>query len=197
DEACTIHWEKCPLCSKQLKSLKLKDFHQYQKYFMKKINDYTSQQVSENIEWADHLELNIPKQQIIQTWHKGEAEKALEAGHRIICSEHEFVYFDYPQGDDELHLDFMLSLDIETVYKFESIPTGTKNLDLVLGGEACIWTEDIPEDKVFSKTFPRLFAVAETLWSDPKDRNFIEFSSRVDTLCRRFDILGLDYYRIK
>lgn len=195
DEACTTHWEKCPLCCKQLSDLKLKDFHQYQKFFMKEITDYISQCVSESIEWADHLELSIPQKQIIQTWHEGEAEKALESGHRIICSEHEFVYFDYPQSNDELKRDFMLPLDIETVYKFEPIPLDTKNPDLILGGEACIWTEDILEEKLFYKIFPRLFAFAEAVWSNSKNRSYKEFLPRVKNLCHRFEVLGLDYYK--
>jgi hexosaminidase len=190
DEARTTHWENCSLCRKQFDDLKLENFNQYQKFFMKKISDYVVQQIPECIEWSDHLELNIPKQQIIQTWHESEAEEALAAGHRIICSEHEFVYFDYPQYKEEpMPFDFMLLLDIETVYKFEPVPSNTENPDLVLGGEACIWTEIIPADKLFDKVFPRLFAFAETVWSDPAERSFKEFLPRVNILSKRFDIL--------
>lgn len=187
DEARTAHWENCSLCSKEIETLKLTDFHHYKRYFMNKISEYAAAQVPECIEWADHLELDTPKRQIIQTWHEGEAEKALTAGHRIICSEHEFVYFDYPQYEEEPRpFDWMLLLDLKTVYKFDPVPPNTKNPDLVLGGEACIWTEIIPEDRLFNKIFPRLFAFAETVWSNPENRSFEEFLVRSDMLFNHF-----------
>ena len=194
DEAESIYWKKCPLCSKQLKDLKLDNFQQYQKLFMKEIATYVKQLVPESIEWAEHLEIEMPKKQIIQTWHEGEAEDALKAGHRIICSEHEFVYFDYPQNSTESYRE--VDLPLENVYKFDPIPPNTSNPELILGGEACIWTEDIPEKILLPKTFPRLFAFAETVWSEPSQREYTEFLSRVNTLCSRFDILGIDYCKM-
>ena len=48
-----------------------------------------------------------------------------------------------------------------------------KNL---LGGECNLWSEHIPnEDQLDKMAFPRLLAMAEVLWSYPKERKYRSF----------------------
>ncbi|MGD1945141.1 MAG: beta-N-acetylhexosaminidase [Croceivirga sp.] len=64
--------------------------------------------------------------------------------------------------------------------KFEKIePLTPDQAQLILGGEACMWTEMADKRTIESRIWPRAAAVAEKLWS-PKD-----LTSNVDDMYRR------------
>ena len=53
----------------------------------------------------------------------------------------------------------------------------------VIGGEATLWTEHIAESEMDHMLFPRLFALAETLWAGPAAKEatdrFVQRARRV------------------
>lgn len=63
--------------------------------------------------------------------------------------------------------------------------------DLVLGGEACIWTEYVDETNVISRAWPRSSATAERLWSPRDVRDIGDFSERVEQLRCRMKSRGI------
>ena len=83
------------------------------------------------------------------------------------------AYFDYS----------IKTTDLKKVYEFDPIPNELDSIQqkLILGGECNLWSEHIPnEDQLDKMTFPRLLAMAEVLWSYPKERKYRSFLSRVD-----------------
>ena len=81
---------------------------------------------------------------------------------------------------------------------FDPVPAGTApdRAALVLGSEACLWTENIPQEKVFEKTFPRLLAFSEAVWSPVASRNWDDFKERVAAHSLLLDAMGVSSFRV-
>jgi N-acetyl-beta-hexosaminidase len=65
------------------------------------------------------------------------------------------------------------------VYGFEPVPEGltAEEAKHILGGQGCIWTEYIPsEARVDYMAVPRMIALAETLWSPKKQKDWKTFA---------------------
>jgi len=64
----------------------------------------------------------------------------------------------------------------------------------VLGGQANLWTEYIPNFRqVEYMMFPRLEALAEVNWSPKELRNWEDFKSRAALNEKRLDALGVNF----
>ncbi|XP_055587390.1 chitooligosaccharidolytic beta-N-acetylglucosaminidase [Uranotaenia lowii] len=117
--------------------------------------------------WTSHLtdpaviEKYLPNDRyIIQTWVPSSQElpkELLKKGYRLIISTKDAWYFDHGFWG------------LTSYYQWRKVYNNKILRDQkVLGGEACIWTEFIDEHSLDSRTWPRLAAVAERLWSDPQ-----------------------------
>ncbi|HYI08872.1 MAG TPA: beta-N-acetylhexosaminidase [Thermoanaerobaculia bacterium] len=62
----------------------------------------------------------------------------------------------------------------------------------VIGGEACMWSEFVTEENVHFRTWPRLAAVAERLWSPRETCDESSLHSRLDDLEDRLRSIGID-----
>jgi hypothetical protein len=69
-----------------------------------------------------------------------------------------------------------------------------KEAERVLGGQANVWTEWIPDVRRYDMmVWPRMLAMSEVLWSTaPKD--FTAFSKRVNASYPLLEQMGVDYY---
>mmetsp|Transcript_37921 Transcript_37921/g.59979 ORF Transcript_37921/g.59979 Transcript_37921/m.59979 type:complete len:514 (-) Transcript_37921:18-1559(-) len=77
------------------------------------------------------------------------------------------------------------------MYSVEPTDGLTGNLDLVIGGEACMWGEQINDGVVMQRIWPRAGAVAERLWSamDVTDQN--EAQPRLEDFSCRMQRRGI------
>lgn len=198
DEANSNHWRDCPKCQACIRENGLENEIMLQKWFMHKMADHVRDKGRDSIAWAEHQELGWPEGQIVQGWHAGESDYAITHGMQTVNSNHEYVYFDYPNGpDDPMQEKWMLKLPLQKVYAFDPVPAGAtpEQAALVLGSEVCIWTEKIPQDKVNEKTFPRLMAFSESVWSLREVRDWEDFKKRVAIHNHLLDAMGVSYYR--
>lgn len=109
-----------------------------------------------------NIEQFLPKDRyIVQTWLPDSADvpkQLISKGYRVIMSTKNAWYFDH---------------GFWGITKYYSWKTAYQNKlpkdRLVLGGEACMWTEYCDEHSIEVKIWPRLNSVAERLWSDPSD----------------------------
>lgn len=197
DEASDANWKFCPRCTAAMKKKKLDSTAMLQKDFMNRMSDFVRSTGKTPVAWAEKLSLGIAEGQIVQGWHEGESLEAARKGFYTVNSEHSFVYFDYPQDGKEHKAWWMPQLPVEKTYSFDPVPAGlsAKQQKLVIGSEACIWTEDIPEKEVFPRTFPRMWAFAETVWSDKKLLDFKSFKKRISAQVSIFEKSGNDLFK--
>ncbi len=82
------------------------------------------------------------------------------------------------------------------MYEFNPVPADldAESARHILGGQATLWTEFIPDFKqVEYMTFPRIAAISEALWSQDKVREWEGFSRRIQLFMKRYDQKGINY----
>lgn len=188
DEAYHGFWEKDADVQKFMKKNKIKDTHELQSYFVTRVNKIISSKGKKMIGWDEILEGGLTDDAAVMSWRgmKGGIEAA-KKGHKVVMSPTTFAYLDYTQGDHSLENVIYADLSLEKSYSFEPVPEGV-DLNLILGGQGNLWTEMIATMPfAFYMTYPRAFALAETLWSPKEIKNWDSFVTRTINHFDRFE----------
>ena len=70
-------------------------------------------------------------------------------------------------------------MDLYAVEPFADWQPSPTEAALVLGGEACMWSEQVDASSFTSRVWPRACAVAERLWSPPSRTDLADASARL------------------
>lgn len=191
-------WDNCPKCQARIKELGLENESQLQNWFMVQVNDFIQSHRRRSMGWAENMEDGIPKNQIVQSWHPGETEFAVqEMGFQVVNSTNGFTYLDYPSSRQQKadHPDWMPVMGLKKMYSFSPVPKDftVEQSRLILGIEAPIWTEEVKQERMDFKVFPRLLATIEIAWIPGDTKDFDEFCGRVKRYLERLDIMGVTY----
>jgi hexosaminidase len=191
------NWKKCPRCQERVRAEGLKDEHELQSWFIRRIEKTINGQGKTLIGWSEIREGGLAPNAVVMDWIGGGLEAAQE-GHDVVMTPTEFCYFNYQSRDPGAELrDIVGFLPLNKVYSFEPVPKDlpVKYEKHILGAQGNVWTEFIPNFKqVEYMTFPRLCALAEVTWSPKFARNWDDFSQRLQTHVRRLDQLGVNYH---
>ncbi|MFL2579206.1 MAG: beta-N-acetylhexosaminidase [Parvicellaceae bacterium] len=186
DEAPKFRWENCEKCQKRMAQENLKDEHELQSYFIERIAKDLEKKNKSIIGWDEIIESKINSDVTIQSWRGFSGGiQSVKEGKKTIMSPTSHCYFDYDIN----------SIDLEKVYTFNPIPSEIDSLEseLIIGGECNLWSERIPSEKELDrKTFPRLLAMSEVLWTYRKDK-FENFQNRVEDHYPVLSRLDVDY----
>lgn len=196
DEAYHGFWEEDPGCQALMKKQKLKDGHELQSYFMKRVAKIVEKQGKKMIGWDEILEGGLAKGAAVMSWRGMQGGiAAAKMGHEVVMSPTTYAYLDYTQGDHSLEIPIYADLSLKKAYEFEPVPEGV-DAKYILGGQANLWTEHIPTLRhVFYMTYPRALATAESVWSPASKKNWEDFSARVLDHFERFDAESLNISR--
>ena len=187
DEAPKNRWENCKKCQKRIKGENLKDEHELQRYFIERIATQLKMKNKIIIGWDEILEGGNIEGAIVQSWRGFEGGiSAVKKGNRAIMSPTSHCYFDYDINTTNLY----------QVYNFDPVPENLskKEKKLIIGGECNLWSERILNEKELDqKTFPRLLAMSEVLWTYPCERDSSSIENRVNKHYTLLENLGINY----
>ena len=128
------------------------------------------------IGWDEILEGGLAEGAAVMSWRgmKGGIEAA-QMGHEVVMTPTTYAYLDYSQGDHSVENRIYADLSLEKSYSFEPVPDDV-DPKYILGGQGNLWTEVIPSlSYAFYMTYPRAFAIAETLWSPKEHKDWNNF----------------------
>lgn len=198
DEATKTNWEICPHCQKRIKDEHLEDVEELQSYFVKRIEKFINAKGKKLVGWDEILEGGLAPDATVMSWRgfKGGLEAAAQ-GHDVVMTPVSHSYFDYYQGPPE-HEPFAGGsvTSLRKVYQFDPVVETMTEEEAkhVLGGQANLWSEHVPtESHSQYMLFPRLIALAETVWSSKASRDWDDFSKRLQSAFQRYKYLGINY----
>ena len=189
DEVNIKTWKESPLCQKVIKENGLKDEHELQAFFNRRIEKFLQSKGKQLMGWDEIVTGGLTKDAAVMWWRgwRPEAPKiAAENGNKVVITPTDAYYFDYLNEGNTL----------EKVYNYEPIPKDftIEEASNVLGIQANLWSERIPSFKRLQyQAFPRILAVAENAWV-AQEKDFEQFNKRVENQYNRLDVLEVYYY---
>jgi hexosaminidase len=197
DESPKEAWRKCPRCQARIKQQGLKDEHELQSYFIRRMEKYLNAKGKTIIGWDEILEGGLAPNAIVMSW-RGESGgiAAAKEGHKVIMTPGSHCYFDHTQAEREDSVTFGGYTPLEKVYSYEPVPKELTPLQakVIMGAQANLWTEYIRyPSKVEYMIFPRMSAMSEVLWSPAASRNYKDFERRMQQQYKRYAQWGAHY----
>jgi hexosaminidase len=181
DECPKTRWKVCPNCQKRIKDLGLKDEHELQSYFIKRIEKFLNANGRQIFGWDEILEGGLAPNAAVMSW-RGESGgiHAAKLKHHVVMTPESTVYFDYNQGySPEEPLTVGRLSTLEKVYHYNPTPTDSLTVQeqkYIIGVQANLWSEYLTSPaKLNYMLYPRIFALAEIAWTEPQHKNYEHF----------------------
>ncbi len=201
DECPKDRWKECAKCQARIKAENLKDEHELQSYFIKRMEKYINNAGRTLIGWDEIIEGGLSPNAAVMSW-RGEKGgiTAAQTKHYVIMSPTKHCYLNYYQGPEENEpLAIGGNLPLEKVYSYEPIPKELlpQQVKYILGIQGNVWTEYISTpQKAEYMAYPRVIALAEIAWSANTTKDFPEFRSRLEKHLQRLDSLNVNYRKL-
>jgi len=194
DEAATNFWKKSDAITALMKREKLKDMHAVQGYFERRVQKIVASKGKKFMGWDEILEGGLSPSAGVMSWRGMKLGiKAAKLGHPVVMSPTTHAYLDYMQGDVIIEPRVYESLRFSKSYQFDPLPDSV-DPKLILGGQANLWTEQVYNMRHAEyMTWPRAFAVAESVWSPKEKKDWKQFFPRVEQHFERFNVAEIKY----
>ena len=185
DENNGRQWDANPEIQAFMKKNAIADNHELQSYFNSRILDILNKYGKNMMGWDEIFQPGISKDIMIQSWRGKEALIAsAQKGYKAILSNG--YYIDLIQPTSFHYLNDPLS---------EDSPLRPEEAQLILGGEATMWSEVVTPETVDSRIWPRTAAIAERLWSPGTIKDVDDMYRRLEIISIQLEELGLLHER--
>lgn len=194
DEAPFNFWEKNDSIKTLMQREGLRNMHEVQGYFEKRVQKIVESKGKKFMAWDEVLNGNLTSGAAIMSWRGMQyGIQAAKKKHEVVMSPTTYAYLDYMQADQITEPKVYASLRLSKSYEFDPIPAGV-DPKYIKGGQANLWTEQVYNIRQAEyMTWPRGFAIAESVWSPPEKKNWNNFFNRVEKHFKRLDIAETKY----
>ena len=198
DEADHTEWEKCPKCQQRIKDNHLKDVHELQSYFIKRIDKFLVSKGRVLVGWDEIMDGGLANDAVVMNWRGIDiGRKALEQGNPVVLTSDCYInrYQGLPEYEPLANGGYV-TLKKLYHYNLEKENLSPELQKNVLGTQANLWAEFIatPEHSEYM-LFPRLLAFSEISWTPDNLKNWDNFVKRTETFMDRLDVMKIKYAR--
>ncbi|MES2417104.1 MAG: family 20 glycosylhydrolase [Bacteroidota bacterium] len=194
DEAPHNFWEKNEQIASLMKREGLKTIPEVQGYFERRLEKIIQSKGKKFMAWDEVLEGGVSKNAAVMSWRSMKyGTEAAKAGHEVVMSPTQFAYIDYMQADAITEPKVYASLRLSKTYEFDPVPEGVDPI-YIKGGQANLWTEQVYNIRQAEyMTWPRGFAIAESVWSPKEKKNWTNFFARTEQHFKRLNVAETKY----
>lgn len=183
DESNGKQWKANPHIQAFMKAHGMTTTQELQAYFNQRVEKILAKHHKHMVGWDEILNPKLPQNAVIQVWHGDEfLINSAKQGHHEIYSRPYYLDHTYTAAQ---------------MFAADPVPAGADltaaQAQLILGGEACMWGEQISPTTIDSRIWPRTAAVAERLWSPATDRDPNDLYRRLGVESLRLEAVGLTH----
>ncbi len=187
DENTGKDWESSPHIKSFMKEKRMQKYMDLQTYFNQRLLPIIRKIGKTMMGWDEILQSGVPKEIVIQSWRGNEGYyKSIKLGYKVILSYGYYVDLIQPASYHYLN---------------DPIPDSAKltetEKNLVLGGEATMWSELVTPVTVDSRIWPRTAAIAERLWSSKETKDVNDMYRRLKIASLHLEAIGLRHESYK
>jgi len=183
DEVDGSGWKASASIQDFMKKKGFKSKDELQAYFNQRLLPIVEKHGKKMVGWDEILNPALPKDIMVQSWRGEESLSAGAAqGYTGLLSAP--YYLDGQKQSAEMFL-------------ADPIPADTKltpeQQKKIIGGEVCMWAEQINAETADSRIWPRTMAIAERFWSPQSDRDVADMYRRLHYASLELEGLGLTH----
>jgi hexosaminidase len=198
DECPKDAWKKCAYSQALIKKLGLKDDttpnpvdgvkhskeDKLQSYFITRMEKYINTKGKSIIGWDEILEGGLAPNATVMSWRGVEGGlNAAKAGHDAIMTPSPYAYLNFYQEDPTIAPTTIGGyITLKKTYSYNPVPDDADELvkKHIIGVQGNVWSEYIQtEEECDYQAFPRAIALAETGWTEDRNKNWNGFRERL------------------
>jgi hexosaminidase len=177
------HWNANPKIQAFMKEKGIKDNHQLQTYFNKRLLVFLQKEGKIMMGWDEIFQPDLPKDVVIHSWRGQKAlADAARQGFQGVLSNGYYIDLMFPAAQhyvvDPIAADSTLTAEEQK---------------RILGGEATMWSEWVSPETIDSRIWSRTAAIAERFWSPREVNQIDDMYRRLAVIDARLEELGLTH----
>lgn len=183
DETPAPDWKTNPRILAFMKQHNLKDNAALQAYFNTRVMKILTRLHKHMVGWDEILTPGLPKNVVVQSWRGiASLSEGAKLGYDGILSQ-------------PYYLDGMKSAGEHYLADPDPSNSGltAEERGRILGGEVCMWGEQVDQHTIDSRIWPRSAAIAERFWSPENVRDVNDMYRRLDAVSLELEELGLTH----
>ena len=187
DENTGKDWDRNPDIKEYMKNKGMTTYRELETEFISRVQPILEKNGKKMMGWDEILRPGVSHDIMIQSWRGTESlVEAAKGGYTSLLSTG--YYIDLIQPTDYHYL-------------VDPVPPDTdltpEQQELIVGGEATMWTEHVTPETVDSRIWPRTAAIAERLWSSDTVRDVDDMYRRIDRISLLLEGLGSTHIKNK